>query len=91
MECSSGGIGSNSEEITDTLMKYVLLDIQPKESFKEFDVSVLQMFKGVLRIIPVEEDTDSIDTTHFFSKLAQDIKDREEANLLHRLDPSDNT
>ena len=73
-----------SEDITDTIIKYVLLDIQPKESFKQFDVSVLQMFKGVLRIVPVEEDTDSIDTTHFFSKLAQDIKDREETNILSK-------
>lgn len=38
-----------SEEMTDTLIKYVLLDIQLKDSFKEFDVSVLQVFKGVLR------------------------------------------
>jgi hypothetical protein len=40
----------------------------------------------------VEEDTDSIDTTHFFLNLVQDIKDREEANLLHEdLTPSDET
>jgi hypothetical protein len=27
-----------SEEKTDTIIKYALLDIQPKESFKEFDL-----------------------------------------------------
>jgi hypothetical protein len=82
-----------AEDITDTIIKYVLLDIQPNRSFKEFDVYSLLIFKGVLRVVQgVEEDTDSIDTTHFFSKLAQDMKDREEANLLHEdLTPSDET
>jgi hypothetical protein len=73
-----------AEDMTDNLIKYVLLDVQPKESFKELDVYSLLIFKGVLRIVPgVEEDTDSIDTTHFFLNLVQDMKDREEANLLH--------
>ena len=83
-----------SEDITDTLIKYVLLDIQPKESFKEFDVSSILIFKGVLRVVQgvEEEDTKSIDTNHFFLNLVQDIKDREEANLLHEdLTPSDET
>jgi hypothetical protein len=43
-----------SEDITDTLIKYVLLDIQPNRSFKEFDVYSLVIFKGVLRIVPVQ-------------------------------------
>jgi hypothetical protein len=69
-----------SEEITDTIIKYVLLDIQPQESFKEFDVSSLLIFKGVLRIVIVEdtEDNESINTTQFFLNLVEDIKDREE-------------
>jgi hypothetical protein len=72
-----------SEEITDTIIKYVLLDIQPKESFKEFNVSSLLIFKGVLRIEVVEdkEDTESINTTQFFLKLVEDIKDRDEAKI----------
>jgi hypothetical protein len=41
-----------SEDITDTIIKYVLLDIQPNRSFKEFDVYSLLIFKGVLRIVP---------------------------------------
>jgi hypothetical protein len=40
------------EDMTDNLIKYVLLDVQPKESFKEFDVYSLLIFKGVLRIVP---------------------------------------
>lgn len=38
-----------AEEMTDTIIKYVLLDIQPKVSFKQFDFSSFQIFKGVLR------------------------------------------
>jgi hypothetical protein len=72
-----------SEEMTDTIIKYVLLDIQPQESFKEFDVSSLLIFKGVLRIVLVveedKEDTESINTTQFFLNLVEDIKDREES------------
>jgi hypothetical protein len=68
-----------SEEITDTIIKYVLLDIQPTESFKEFDVSSLLIFKGVLRIVVEDkEDTESINTTQFFLGLVEDIKDRED-------------
>ena len=72
-----------SEEITDTIIKYVLLDIQPKESFKEFNVSSLLIFKGVLRIEVVEdkEDTESITTRQFFLNLVDDIKDRDEAKI----------
>ena len=67
----------------DTLIKYVLLDIQPSKSFKEFDVSVLQVFKGVLRIVPAEDkgDTESIDSTQFFLKLVESIKNSEEGKL----------
>ena len=72
-----------SEEMTDTIIKYVLLDIQPQESFKEFDVFSLLVFKGVLRIVLVveedKEDTESINTTQFFLNLVEDIKDREES------------
>ena len=69
-----------SEEMTDTIIKYVLLDIQPQESFREFDVSSLLIFKAVLRIVIVEdeEDNESINTTQFFLGLVEDIKDREE-------------
>jgi transcription elongation factor Elf1 len=69
-----------SEEMTDTIIKYVLLDIQPKESFKDIDVLSLLIFKGVLRVVVVEdkEDTESINTTQFFLGLVEDIKDREE-------------
>jgi hypothetical protein len=35
-----------AEEMTDTIIKYVLIDIQPQESFKEFDISSLLIFKG---------------------------------------------
>jgi hypothetical protein len=73
----------HSEEITDTIIKYVLLDIQPQESFKEFDVLSLLIFKGVLRIVLADdkEDNDSnesINTTQFFLGLVEDIKDRED-------------
>jgi hypothetical protein len=69
-----------SEEMTDTIIKYVLLDIQPQESFKEFDISSLVIFKGVLRIVVAEdkEDSESINSTQFFLNLVEDIKDREE-------------
>jgi hypothetical protein len=68
-----------SEEMTDTIIKNVLLDIQPKESFKESNVSSLLIFKGVLRIVLVgnEEDTESINTSQFFRNLVQDIKERD--------------
>jgi hypothetical protein len=69
-----------AEEMTDTIIKYVLLDIQPKESFKDINVFSLLIFKGVLRIVVVEdkEDTESTNTTQFFLGLVEDIKDREE-------------
>ena len=66
-----------SEDITDNLIKYVLLDVQPNKSFNQFDVYSLLIFKGVLRVVQgVEEETDSIDKPHFFLNLVQDIKDR---------------
>jgi hypothetical protein len=51
-----------SEDMTKKLIKYVLLDIQPKISFKHIDVSSLHILEGVLRIVPIvdEEDTDNI-------------------------------
>ena len=49
-----------SEDITDTLIKYVFLDIQPNRSFKEFDVYSLLIFKGVLRIVPDDERKESM-------------------------------
>jgi hypothetical protein len=69
-----------AEEITDTVIKYVLIDIQPKESFKDIDVFSLLIFKGVLGIVLVEseQDTESINTTQFFLGLVEDIKDRDE-------------
>jgi hypothetical protein len=87
-----------SEEMTDTAIKYVLLDIQPQESFKESNVFSLQIFKGVLRIVVVEseEDNESINTTQFFLNLVEDIKDREESESYKLtvyytiLEPSDN-
>jgi hypothetical protein len=53
--------------------RYYNKDIQPKESFKDIEVLSLMIFKGVLRIVIVEdkEDNESINTT-------EDIKDREE-------------
>ena len=72
-----------SEEMTDDIIKYVLLDIQLQESFKESNVLSLLIFKGVLRIVLVveedKEDTESINTTQFFLNLVQDIKNREES------------
>jgi hypothetical protein len=69
-----------SEEMTDTIIKYVLLDIQPQELFKESNVFSLLIFKGVLRIVVEDkEDTESINTTQFFLGLVEDIKDREES------------
>jgi hypothetical protein len=49
-------------------------------------VSVLKVFKGVLRIASLNEgnvqedkqDTESIDSTQFFLKLVENIKNREE-------------
>jgi hypothetical protein len=68
-----------SEEMSETLIKYVLLDIQPKQSFKEYDVSSLLILEGVLRIVLVvdDEDTESINTNQFFLNLLQDIKDKD--------------
>jgi hypothetical protein len=68
MEFSSSGIRSSlkySEDITDNLIKYVLLDIQPIESFKEFDVSCLLIFKGVLRIVVAEDNEDNESIIHY--------------------------
>jgi hypothetical protein len=50
-----------SEEMIETLVKYVLLDIQPRDTFKEYNVSSLLILQGVLRIVQVdnEEDTES--------------------------------
>jgi hypothetical protein len=65
-----------SEEMTETLIKYVLLDIQPRDTFKEYDVSSLLILKGILRIVLLvddEEDTESINTNQFFLNLVQDI------------------
>jgi hypothetical protein len=70
-----------SEEMTETLIKYVLLDIQPTISFKHIDVSSILILEGVLRIVQVnnqedtEEDTESINTNQFFLHLVQVIKD----------------
>jgi hypothetical protein len=53
-----------SEEMTEKLIKYVLLDIQPTISFKQIDVSSLLILEGVLRIVLVldkEEDSESMD------------------------------
>jgi GTPase SAR1 family protein len=74
-----------SEEMTKTLIKYVLLDIQPKQSLKEFDVSSLLILEGVLRIVLIdrEEGSESINTNQFFLNLVQDIKERDEAETDH--------
>jgi hypothetical protein len=77
------------EEMTETLIKYVLLDIQPKASFKRIDVSSILILEGVLRIVQVnnqedtEEDTESINTNQFFLHLVQDIKDRDRLMIDH--------
>jgi hypothetical protein len=75
-----------SEKMTDTLIKYVLLDIKPSESFKDFDVSTVMIVKGVLRIVQVEseEDNESINTTQFFLGLCDDIKERDKSNITSR-------
>jgi hypothetical protein len=75
-----------SEKITDNLIKYVLLDIQPSGSFKDFDVSMVMIVKGVLRIVQVEseEDNESITTTQFFLGLVNDIKERDKSNITSR-------
>jgi hypothetical protein len=72
-----------SEEMTGTLLKYVLLDIQPKISFRHIDVSSLVILEGVLRIVLVdnEEDSESIKTNQFFLNLVKDIKVKEEFDL----------
>jgi hypothetical protein len=77
-----------SEEMTKTLIKYVLLDIQPAISFKHIDVSSLLILEGALRIVPIvdEEDTESINTDKFFLNLVQNIKDKEERELLPSTD-----
>jgi hypothetical protein len=72
-----------SEEMTGTLIKYVLLDIQPTISFRYIDVSSLFILEGVLRIVLVdnEEDSESINTNQFFLNLVKDIKVKEEFDL----------
>jgi hypothetical protein len=74
-----------SEEMNKTLIKYVLLDIQPTISFKEFDVSSLLILEGILRIVLVDsdEDTESINTNQFFLSLVQDIKERDGRKIDH--------
>jgi hypothetical protein len=47
-----------SEEMTKNSIKYVLLNIQPRDTFKEFDVFSLLILKGVLRIVLVVDDED---------------------------------
>lgn len=71
-----------SEEMTERSIKYVLLEIQPSKSFKEFDITPLTIFKGVLRIVKGdnEDDTKSIDSTQFFRNLVDEIKERERDN-----------
>jgi hypothetical protein len=71
--------------MTETLMKYVLLDIQPRDTFKHIDVSSLLILQGVLRIVLVvdEEDTESINTNQFFLSLVQDIKERDRLMIDH--------
>jgi hypothetical protein len=68
-----------SEEMTKTLIKYVLLDIQPTISFWHIDVSSLLILEGVLRIVLLvdDDDTESINTNQFFLNLVHNIKDRD--------------
>jgi hypothetical protein len=72
--------------MTETLIKYVLLDIQPNISFKEYVAYSLVILEGVLRIVLLvdnQKDTESINTNQFFLSLVQDIKDRDEAHTDH--------
>jgi hypothetical protein len=67
------------------LIKYVLLDIQPRDTFKEYDVSSLLILQGVLRIVLVgnDEDTESINTNQFFLSLVHNNKDRDGCKIDH--------